>query len=102
MRVCKKCGSTVSETEIYCPNCGAKLDPYIPEPEEKPKKEEEEQFYYPEDVNYINSAWIGSFLALWLGLVGLIICLFFGNKKCRKSAIWSYLIYLNNERYFYE
>ena len=84
MPYCTKCGREISETDSFCPNCGASLKPGIPSPvakpvervekEEKREKEEKKEKSEKEEKHEKGEAMpifplLGGFFLIFLGII---------------------------------
>ena len=77
---CKNCGSEIDDNAQFCKYCGTKVQDVVTVNNQKPAEDKP-----------IKGGILGFVLTFFIGFIGFIVCLIFGDEACRKTAIITFV-----------
>lgn len=93
---CPFCGKEIKGNESYCPHCGANLKDagYTNPATKQDTNNNSNKIQTPNnDSNKsLKGELTGIFITIFIGIIGLILCLCLGDEKCKKAAIITFVI----------
>lgn len=90
---CPKCGFYKDDINAPCPHCG--FSPNQSSGYSNYQSPAGKQVYGnadPDANKAIKGGFLGFLMAFFLGVLGLILCLIFGDKACRKGCVITFIV----------